>query len=249
MSIMRLPVEQRFWSKVNKETCVGDACGCHQGIDHCWPWTAGLAQNGYGKFKVWVDDHWTHELAHRTSYRLTHGSIPEGLWVCHACDYKPCCRPLHLWPGTVADNTRDAYNKGRLDMEALWARGCTPEVWAQISGEKHYNAKLTEPQVREIIALTGTMRCRDIADRYSVSAATVCYIQTGKKWKHLTGLDPLNPRRNRGTPKKLTTAQALEIIKLKGVMTCKAVGVRYGVSPSTVANIQTGKDWKHLHAS
>lgn len=76
----------------------------------CWNWTAGLrGKSGYGafKYKGKVLD------AHRLSYKLHKGEIPEGLLVCHTCDNRRCVNPDHLWLGSYRDNWMDAVTKGR----------------------------------------------------------------------------------------------------------------------------------------
>jgi HNH endonuclease len=52
-------------------------------------------------------------LAHRASYMVFKGEIPEGKLVCHSCDVRLCINPEHLWIGTHADNVNDMHAKGR----------------------------------------------------------------------------------------------------------------------------------------
>lgn len=71
----------------------------------CWLWIGKVAHNGYGI--------WGNERAHRKSYRLHKGPIPDGLFVCHTCDVRSCINPDHLWLGTHKENMQDIVNKGR----------------------------------------------------------------------------------------------------------------------------------------
>lgn len=87
----------------------------------CWEWTGGKNRGGYGQLRV--DGGRNKTPAHRFSYELHVGPIPEGMKVCHSCDNPGCVNPDHLWVGTQADNVHDMMAKGRgggflRDMEA-----------------------------------------------------------------------------------------------------------------------------------
>ncbi len=51
--------------------------------------------------------------AHRASWQISFGPIPDGLQVLHTCDNPPCCNPAHLFLGTQLDNIYDMCAKGR----------------------------------------------------------------------------------------------------------------------------------------
>ena len=91
-----LSAEQRFWRFVERNT------------EGCWSWT-GSKDEGYGRFGV---DGRT-VRAHRFSYELHHGPIPDGMVVMHKCDNPQCTNPGHLELGTLHDNALDMVAKGR----------------------------------------------------------------------------------------------------------------------------------------
>lgn len=95
--LRRLPLEPRFWSKVDKS---GD----------CWEWTGYVYPSGYGDF--WHSDMGS-VRAHRFAWQLEKGPIPEGLSVLHRCDNRRCVRVAHLFLGTALDNSLDMVRKGR----------------------------------------------------------------------------------------------------------------------------------------
>jgi hypothetical protein len=104
---------ERFWSKVDKNTCLGGVCGCHKGIGHCWPWTAAVTPQGYGSFSVGDHTIRLRVSSHCLAFVIQKTPISDGLFVCHICDNRPCARGDHLFQGTPIDNAQDMVRKGR----------------------------------------------------------------------------------------------------------------------------------------
>lgn len=77
--------------------------------EECWPWLGNRDGEGYGKVMVNRQS----LKPHRIAYYLHYGVDPGKLMVCHRCDNKPCCNPLHFFLGTNSDNIRDMYRKGK----------------------------------------------------------------------------------------------------------------------------------------
>lgn len=139
----------------------------------CWLW-AGAHRNGYGVFGRWEDG--THKVyyAHRVSYQVHVGDIPDGYFVCHSCDVKSCSNPDHLFVGTQADNMADMSAK-ELNK---WKPG---DGHTRICGEGNNNSKLTTEAVAEI--RESAERGVDLARRYGVSPSLISLIRKGKAWK------------------------------------------------------------------
>lgn len=83
------PVGERFWPKVRKSA-------------GCWEWTGRTSEKGYGDFHLNRQT----VLAHRVSYELLVGPIPEGLTLDHLCRNTRCVNPAHLEPVTHGENMR-----------------------------------------------------------------------------------------------------------------------------------------------
>jgi hypothetical protein len=143
---------RRFWVKVQKG-------------DGCWMWTGSMGAQGYGVIKRAG----RFSGAHRISYELNVGEIPEGLIVRHRCDNPSCVRPDHLELGTRADNARDKMLRSR-----------------QARGSQHGWSKLNDEQVAEVRQLYQSGEsCNGIAQRFDMSPEAIYNVVIGKSYAHL----------------------------------------------------------------
>lgn len=143
----------RFWRAVNK-------------TDKCWEWSGCRHYKGYGEFII---EGKNKTKAHRFSWFLAHGKIPDGMLVLHKCDNPPCVRPDHLFLGTPKTNRQDCNSKMR-----------------HCYGQRMHTAKLTEGDVIEIRKADLTNRTRlSIAEEFGISGRQVTAICRRENWKHV----------------------------------------------------------------
>ncbi len=80
---------------------------------NCFEWTGPSDKSGYGITTFTPEKIKKTWKVHRLIYFLLLGEIPEGMFVCHACDNPKCFNLCHLFIGTAKDNSQDRENKGR----------------------------------------------------------------------------------------------------------------------------------------
>lgn len=157
----------RFWDKVRKGA-------------GCWEWVASCHPDGYGRFGS--------DRAHRVSWRVNNGAIPNGLCVLHKCDNPRCVRPDHLYLGTKKDNARDREERcrGNHAVGVRNGRRIHPEL---SQGENNGRAKLREGDVRNLLQahFKQGRRKADLAREYGISKVTVGRIVSGKLWPNVEG--------------------------------------------------------------
>ncbi len=173
MPRLKIPVQQRFWSKVDKNGPVPDHMP-HLG--NCWLWKAcilkpsGNNKRGYGLF---VPDKPLKMMgAHRFAWILSCNKIPAGLCVLHHCDVRNCVRIDHLFLGTQKDNALDRSSKGRNHDQR---------------GELNHRNKLTAQDVSELRRLhiqEGVSYSR-LARKFGITFGSVGKIIRRERWSHI----------------------------------------------------------------
>lgn len=128
--------------------------------------------NGYGSIsdgprgaaKAWY--------AHRLSWVLHFGPIPDGIETCHTCDVPACVRPDHLFLGTHTDNVRDMIAKGR---RYTGSRAQISEAHASV-----LTAEMAE-ELRKRHAAGVTPK--QLATDFGIKKSNVWHVLRGESWR------------------------------------------------------------------
>ena len=192
---------QRFMDKVEKTPT-------------CWLWKGGKMKSGYGFF--WLVKQ---SSAHRSSWILHYGEIPEGLCVCHKCDNPSCVNPEHLFVGSHLENTRDCIEKGRVAKQ---------------------KRKIAESEFEKIISLHESgITQRDIGKLYNAKQRQI--------WDIIVKKYPSQGVRygERNNNTKLTQNDVDAIRKMYIPYKCsfKKIGKIYGVCDQTIERIVKRITW------
>lgn len=160
--------QERFWNKVDKTPGQGPN-------KDCWIWIAGKRKHGYGVYRVRE----VIMFAHRVACFLACEQFDNTLAVCHSCDNRLCCNPVHLWQGTHKDNSQDMASKGRHWMKQH------PEQIRR--GDTHGYTKIPDAEISKIRAECASARGirREIAARYGVSKGCIDAIVQRRTRKHI----------------------------------------------------------------
>ena len=150
-----MTLDARFWSKIIKGAAPDD----------CWAWTGATTAFGYGIINL---GHKRGNVrAHRLSWVLHHGPVPDGLFVLHRCDNPPCCNPVHLFVGEKRDNTLDMLAKDR-----------------EARGERRGRARLAASEAAAIKQMIKSGTPAPVAAAiYGVSRSHASAIAAGGKWR------------------------------------------------------------------
>jgi len=197
----------------------------------CIEWPFAMGHNGYGTVKY----EGRARIASRIMCIIAHGNpVDDRLQAAHSCGngHLACMNPKHLAWKTNEENVQDARKHG---------------TWAH--GEQVPQSKLTEQQAREIAALKGKVRQKDLAKKYAVGVGAIAHIHcsatwvwTGAKIKAKSEFIYGEGHHNA----KITEDDVKDIRRLSSTMTREAIGYRFGINKDHVGRIQRRVYWKHV---
>jgi hypothetical protein len=132
----------------------------------CWNWIGNKSDTGYGRY--YFED--KVQKAHRVSYKLFVGDIPQGKLICHKCNNRLCINPQHLYVGNHKDNYSDAIKAGTVYMK---------------NGEDNPFAKLKKEQVIKIkeLYIPYKVSAQKLANIFRTSRKNILHIVNNETWR------------------------------------------------------------------
>lgn len=212
---MKAPLRERFNEKVEKRP-------------GCWTWEGAKTRGGYGH--IYDPSKPGNRRAHRVSWSLHRGSIPDGAWVLHDCDNPECVNPEHLFLGNRSDNMRDASVKGRLNTQDPWNRPGTRLNPVAARAIRYFAVKTDRPY-------------KEIAEVYGVNPTSVSDIANGVTWPDAGGVETKGgPKWNRRSPLNEGDIRAIRRRADAGE-TYQSIASDYPVGRHAISNIARRESW------
>jgi hypothetical protein len=209
----------RFWSKVDiKEKT------------ECWNWLASDNGNGYGRFYIGGGKkNAKTDYAHRVSYILSVGNIPEKLEIDHLCKNRRCVNPNHLEVVTRKEN-----NLRSDSLSAQRAKQTTCKRGHPLSGNNLYEAG-------------GRRLCRTCREENRIQNKDRNNKKGRERYLRNNGGIRFNNKGERNGQAKLTTEDVKLILDYsKNGIEGKELSKIFNVSEATISRVISRKIWKDV---
>jgi len=199
-------------------------------------WIIQKSNVGFGYARIEVDTRKS-ILAHRLSWELHNGPIPNSMVVRHLCHNPQCVRPSHLEIGTQKENYEDSKSINRHSH-----------------GKKHGMSKIDEDtakKIKELIVL-GCYTYPQIAEITCSSVNIIKDIARGRTWDHVyvKGFKTSKGRTLRG---ELNGFSKINDEIVREILIQKDLGKRIfeisnnlNLSQDVVGSVVRRKSWKHV---
>jgi hypothetical protein len=152
----QLNIDSNLIERFSKKFTIGEGC---------WNWITESDYEGYPKFNLGEGKKLD---AHKVSYQIFKGDIPDSMRVMHLCSNKKCMNPSHLQLATRSEIQKQTIRKGKTTVPR------PPQT------------KLNEDKVRVIKAeLRAGRTPASLAKEYGVCKKTIGDIANNVSWKNI----------------------------------------------------------------
>lgn len=185
-------------------------------------WRHTMTTSGYGKIMI----NGVRYPAHRLSWLMFRGEIPEGKWVLHTCDSKLCVNPDHLYLGVHGDNVQDVAVRGKAGPPRKgYSRAM---LWAlNYLGDDHV---LTPQELRTLATMLDKYSTYEAHRKIDARRYGDC-----RAWGERHG------------SAKLTEQQVQQIRDRRAKNeAARTIALDFGISEGQVYAIGKGKSWKRV---
>jgi hypothetical protein len=156
---------EKFWTRVRK-------------TETCWLWL-GAKRGGMTKDSRYggILYQGKYIYAHRFSYEISIGKIPNGLTIDHLCRNTLCVNPSHLEPVTIQENIRRRPKIIRSYDSRKWSEEMRKKISERMKG-------ILPPQLAPHVFKKGMVATNKIGGYCRVKGCSNPYLASGKCRRH-----------------------------------------------------------------
>ena len=206
-------------------------------------WLASKDKNKYGKFRMPTKD----LRAHRVSWVIHRGLIPEKTYVLHKCDNPSCVNPEHLFLGTNQQNMDDMNRKGRANPPKGDRHSSKTHPERVARGERHGSKTKPEsvPRGENHYAIKTPWKINNFGDK---NGSRTKPERVARGDRHGSVVHPEKTARGEACNSKLTESQVLEMRRLhtNEGMNFHTLGRMFSISYANASRVVRRLTWKHL---
>ena len=145
---------RRFWDRVDTS-----GTHCYSIGTKCWEWLGAKTTSGHGCFTIRKKI----KPAHRFSWEIKYGPIPQSRYVKQRCMNPLCVNPGHLYiKGAREESLEKALSRGRISDEEKADVYEKVTVWGMTQKEVASEYQISQSYVSGIVKHLSTLSNKDL---------------------------------------------------------------------------------------